>query len=62
MRLVTVKPGKVKLIRTRPSVLTDSVVGLLAGKRLPSTIIVGSQVSVIGLAWQLFPMAVRVNV
>jgi len=62
VRLVTVNPGNVKLTRTSVWVLIVMVVGPVHGKILPSTIIAGSHVSVIGSLAQSFAMAERVIV
>jgi hypothetical protein len=48
VRLVTVKAGKVKLMRTRVWFWMVTVVGPVAVKTVPLTIMDGSQVSVMG--------------
>ena len=61
VRLVTVKPGNMKPISTRVCVFIVCVEGPAHGKDVPLTIIVGSQVRVIGSFAQLFAIAERVN-
>jgi len=62
VRLVTIRPGNVKLISTSVWVLIAWVVGPVHAKTEPLTIITGSQVRVIGSLAQLFAMADRVIV
>jgi hypothetical protein len=62
VRLVTVSSGKVKLTRTRVSFWMVRVVGPVAGKTVPATIMEASKVSVTGSFSQLLAIADRVKV